>query len=133
MIAAQHKLTPEGVGSKKMALTEETAVFPGQRLRIPSAKSIPPATQANGPMFASAVSHLSRWRPSQSIDNLLDGEPTGKFGEQNLHFAPYEDGFVALVGLDAFANAGVYDIRALGGAGKRPWRPFTQDVTRRIS
>ena len=40
------------------------------------------------------------------VANMLDGRPTGSFAGQPLHFFPREDGFVALVGLDAFTEPG---------------------------
>lgn len=126
MIAAQHKLTPETLAAEN-GLDEKTTVFPGKRLRIPSEetyRALPgewtDIRMRPFPLYPGATFSIY-------VDNLLDGEPTGKFGEQNLRFAPYEDGFVAMVGLDAFADAGVYELE-LSGAGKRPWRPFNQEV-----
>ncbi len=127
MIAAQHTHTPAALAVEN-GLAGETAVFPGQRLRIPSAE---PYRTLPGEWTDLRISPFPLYPGatfSIYIDNLLDGEPTGQFGEQHLHFAPYEDGFVALVGLDAFANSGIYTLE-LSGAGKRPWRPFTQNVT----
>jgi len=126
MIAAQNKLTPESLAAAN-GLDEKTAVFPGQRLRIPSEetyRALPgewtDVRMRPFPIYPGATFSIY-------VDNLLDGEPIGKFGEQNLHFAPYEDGFVAMIGLDAFADSGVYSLE-LSGAGKRPWRPFTQEI-----
>ena len=126
MIAAQHKTTPESLAAVN-GLDEKTAVFPGQRLRIPSEETyhLLPGDWTDIRIQPFPIQPGSTF--SIYVDNLLDGEPTGKFGEQNLRFTPYEDGFVALVGLDAFADAGVTSL-ALSGAGKRPWRPLTQDV-----
>ncbi|MBE2222570.1 MAG: LysM peptidoglycan-binding domain-containing protein [Anaerolineae bacterium] len=126
MIAAQNKLTPEALAAAN-GLAGETAVFPGQRLRIPSEEPYRalPGEWTDIRIRPFPIQPGSTF--SVYVDNLLDGEPTGKFGEQNLHFAPYEDGYVALVGLDAFADTGTYTL-ALSGAGKRPWRPLTQAV-----
>jgi murein DD-endopeptidase MepM/ murein hydrolase activator NlpD len=126
MIAAQHKLTPQAIAQEN-GLDEKTAVFPGQRLRIPSEASyrVLPGEWTDIRIQPFPIQPGSTF--SIYVDNLLDGEPTGKFGEQNLRFAPYEEGFVAMVGLDAFAEAGVYTLE-LSGAGKRPWRSFTQDI-----
>jgi len=61
------------------------------------------------------------------VENLLDGEPFGQFAGQTLHFVPYENGFVAIIGIDAFTEAGRYAID-LEGAGDRPWSPFEQEI-----
>jgi len=58
---------------------------------------------------------------------VLDGRPSGQFGEQSLQFYPEGDGYAALVGIDAFAEPGMFTLR-LEGSGSRPWRPFTQQV-----
>ncbi len=126
MIAARYKLTPAALAAEN-EMGEETAVFPGQRLRIPSEA---PYRALPGEWIDLRM-HPFPLQPGSTaaiyLENLLDGEPTGKFGEQPLHFAPYEDGFVALVGLDAFAEPGVYSL-TVSGAGKRPWRPFSQQI-----
>ncbi len=127
MIATQNKLTPAAL-AKENGLDGETAVFPGQRLRIPSEETYHPLPGEWTDIRVSPFPIQPGSAFSIYVDNLLDGEPTGKFGDQNLHFAPYEEGFVALVGLDAFAAPGLYPLE-LAGAGKRPWRPFTQAVT----
>ena len=61
------------------------------------------------------------------MKNLLEGRPSGTFGDQSLQFFPEGDGFAALVGIDAFADPGLFTLR-LAGSGSRPWRPFTQQV-----
>ncbi|KAA3663086.1 MAG: M23 family peptidase, partial [Chloroflexi bacterium] len=45
----------------------------------------------------------------------------------SLRFFPHEDGFAALVGIDAFTEPGEYTLR-LEGSGNRPWQPFQQNV-----
>jgi murein DD-endopeptidase MepM/ murein hydrolase activator NlpD len=126
MIAARHNLAP----ARLAALNElpfPTYLFPGQRLRLPSEDSyrflpgewvdvqIHPATIIPGATV------------SIYVENLLDGRPSGQFAGQSLQFTPFADGFVALVGLDAFAEAGLYAL-ALSGSGNQPWRPMTQVV-----
>ncbi|MCI0581083.1 MAG: M23 family metallopeptidase, partial [Chloroflexi bacterium] len=61
------------------------------------------------------------------VENLTTGQPEGNFAGQSLRFAPYDGGYVALAGIDAFAAPGRYTL-ALGGFGATPWRPFFQDV-----
>jgi murein DD-endopeptidase MepM/ murein hydrolase activator NlpD len=59
-----------------------------------------------------------------SVANLLPGTPAGRLGEQALHFAPAADGYVALVGLDAFAEPGLYDLEISGGDERGLWQPL---------
>lgn len=61
------------------------------------------------------------------VENLLDGRPSGQFGDQTLSFFPVDNGYVALVGIDPFDEVGNYTLR-LSGSGSRPWRPFEQSV-----
>jgi murein DD-endopeptidase MepM/ murein hydrolase activator NlpD len=58
---------------------------------------------------------------------LLAGEPSGSFAGQPLRFFPHEDGFVALAGIDAFTEPGLYNLQ-LAGSGSQPWFPFEQQV-----
>jgi murein DD-endopeptidase MepM/ murein hydrolase activator NlpD len=53
--------------------------------------------------------------------------PEGKLADQELTFVPYENGYLALVGLDAFTEIGRYSFE-LRGAGERPWPLFTQSI-----
>jgi len=102
-------------------------LYPGQRLRIPDERpflNLPgewTKIEVNPPVISQGDT------VSVYVENLLSGEPFGQFGDQELHFAADGDGFVALAGVDAFAEAGRYRL-ALGGAGERPWYPFEQDV-----
>lgn len=102
-------------------------LFPGQRLRIPSENpyitlpgewtdiQIEPAVIRQGDTIRIYV------------ENLLEGDPVGQFAGQDMHFAPYEDGYVALAGVDAFTEVGRYSIK-LAGLGTRPWYPFEQEI-----
>ena len=102
-------------------------LFPGQKLRIPSEEPfynlpgewtkilIEPSTIKQGDTVVFYV------------ENSLNGEPVGQFAGQELHFTPYENGYVALAGIDAFTEAGRYAIE-LGGSGDRPWSPFAQEI-----
>ncbi len=102
-------------------------LFPGQRLRIPSEEPyydlpgewvemrIRPEVIAQGDTV------------SVFVRNLLDGRPSGELAGRALRFAEFEDGWVALTGIDAFAEPGRTTLK-LGGAGERPWYPYEQDV-----
>jgi murein DD-endopeptidase MepM/ murein hydrolase activator NlpD len=102
-------------------------LFPGQKLRIPDEE---PFFNLPGEWTEILI------KPSiieqgdtivVYVENLLDGEPFGQFAGQDLHFVPYENGHVALAGIDAFTEAGRYAIE-LGGSGDRPWSPFGQEI-----
>ena len=122
-VAAAHNLTPAALASAN-GLTSPT-LFPGQRLRIPDETAVyrhlpegwldvrvSPANPGQGATVAISVA------------NLLPGTPAGRLGEQALHFAPAADGYVALVGLDAFAEPGLYDLEISGGDERGLWQPL---------
>ena len=126
MIAAQHNISPTEI-IKANDFSYPTYLYPGQRLRIPSEDEyryldgewvdvqIRPSSIAQGGTV------------SIYVENLLEGLPTGKFLGQTLRFFPHENGYAALVGVDAFTEPGIYELE-LGGSGTRPWRPTTQPV-----
>jgi murein DD-endopeptidase MepM/ murein hydrolase activator NlpD len=127
-IAAAYSLAPRQLADANgLALTDY--VFPGQRLRIPDEsvayRDLPagwldvrftPATLAQGTTLAVYV------------DNLLEGLPAGRFGDQPLQFAPHGDGYVALVGVDAFAEPGIYEMALSGGDERGLWAPLRLQV-----
>lgn len=125
MVAARYGLTVD-----ELLVTNglETAViFPGQRLRIPSDQPyrLLPGTWVDvriRPLPIRQGSTLSIY-----VENLLDGLPGGKLAGRNLHFAPFGSGYVALVGLDAFTEAGVHELE-LTGSGNQPWLPLYQTL-----
>jgi murein DD-endopeptidase MepM/ murein hydrolase activator NlpD len=126
MIAARHNLVPAQLAALN-ELPFSAYLFPGQRLRLPG--------QADYHFLPGEWVDV-RIRPSTIIpgstisvyvENLLDGRPNGQFAGQSLQFTPFADGFVALVGLDAFAESGPYTLE-LGGSGSQPWQPMNQIV-----
>jgi murein DD-endopeptidase MepM/ murein hydrolase activator NlpD len=58
------------------------------------------------------------------IANLLDGIPAGRIGNQPIQFAPQGDGYVALVGVDAFTEPGIYEMALTGGDERGLWEPL---------
>lgn len=127
-IGATYNLAPQELA----ALNERpfpSYLIPGERLRIPSDET------GYRIMQGEWVDVQLRPLPVQQGDtvtifvkNLLDGRPSGQFAGQTLQFFPYEDGFAALVGVNAFAEAGQY-LLELEGSGSQPWRPFEQPIT----
>lgn len=129
-IAAQYGRTPAEVATANN-LTYPYAVFRGQRLRIPA---IGPDAAVYRDLPGEWVEVGLRPLPIQQgstvsifVQNLLDGTPQGSLAGQPLRFFPYEDGFVALAGIDAFTEPGIYTLE-LTGSGSQPWRPFSQNV-----
>ena len=125
-LAAEYNLSAAAI-IQANELPYPVYLYPGQRLRMPSEeryKYLPGEWKDI---------QLRPWPIRQGstvsiyIENLLDGRPSGSFAGQSLHFAPYEDGFAALVGLDAFSEVGPAAL-TLGGSGNRPWQPFQQDI-----
>jgi murein DD-endopeptidase MepM/ murein hydrolase activator NlpD len=126
MIAARYHLSPASLAAAN-GLPFPAYVFPGQRLRIPSDepyRNLPGGwidVQARPwPVFQGSTIAIY-------ADNLLEGQPLGNLAGQTLHFVPHGEGFVALVGLDAFAEPGAITLE-LGGSGNRPWQPFHQEL-----
>lgn len=108
-------------------LTYPYRLLPGQRLRIPGGEPY---------QFLSGEWVTIQMRPLPAVqgeavaiyvENLLSGQPAGRFASQPLRFAPWGKGYVALVGLDAFTEPGLYTLE-LEGAGGRPWSPFSQAI-----
>lgn len=128
IVAARHGLSPLALAEAN-GLAPNDYIYPGQRLRIPDEtnpyRDLPagwldvrfsPGTIAQGTTF------------SVYIDNLLEGLPAGRFGDQPLQFAPQDDGFVALVGIDAFTEPGVYEMAITGGDERGLWPPLRLQV-----
>lgn len=122
-VAARFGLSPEALAAANQ-LSPATYLFPGQRLRIPQESTayhnLPQgwvAVRLNSAALAQGET-LSVY-----VENLLPGTPAGRFGEQPLRFAPYEDGYVAMVGIDAFAEPGIYELELTGGDERGLWEP----------
>ena len=106
-------------------LTLPTVLFKGQRLFIPGDQPYQPLNDE----WIRVTVHPARAVQGQTIavyvENQLEGTPIGTFAGHTLQFAPYENGYLALVGLPVDAPSGLQPL-ALSGSGNRPWRPFQQ-------
>lgn len=125
-IAAQH-----GVSTAMLLalnnLEYPAYLYPGQRLRLPGEspfQQLPGAWQQIRvhPLPAAQGGTIAVY-----VESVWPGTPTGQFAGQSLRFAPHADGYVALVGLDAFTEPGRYPLE-LAGSGERPWQPFSQEI-----
>lgn len=122
-VAAQHKLSPQALAEANGL--NSPYLFPGQRLRLPDDSvtyrhlpegwldvRVSPASIGQGSTVAIQVA------------NLLPGTPAGRLGDQPLHFAPSGDGYAALIGIDAFAEPGLFDLEISGGDERGLWQPL---------
>ncbi len=123
-VAARYRLSPAAIASAN-GLRITDYVIPGQRLRIPNDA---PYRFLPGEWVDVRIRPLPITQGSTAsifVKNLLDGLPSGQFAGQSLRFTPDEDGYVALVGVDAFTKTGTYTLELMG-SGARPWTPFRQ-------
>jgi murein DD-endopeptidase MepM/ murein hydrolase activator NlpD len=100
----------------------------GQRLRIPDEER--PYRPLSGEWAQISVAPLPLVQGETAVvyvENVADGLPSGYLAGQPLRFTPYEEGYIALLGFDAFTEPGAYELE-LGGGGSQPWRPFNQSV-----
>lgn len=125
-IAAQYQLSPAEIAAVN-GLVYPYYLFPGQRLRIPGTAVY---HDLPGEWVQVQVRPLALQQGSTVsiyVQNLLDGAPSGSLAGQPLRFFPYEQGYVALAGIDAFTEPGRYTLQ-LAGSGSRPWTPFQQEI-----
>jgi murein DD-endopeptidase MepM/ murein hydrolase activator NlpD len=125
-IAADYGLSPVEIIAKNQ-LSYPVYLYPGQRLRLPGEGRFQflPAPWRRIEMYP--VSLRQGDTAGIYVESALPGTPFGTFAGQTLQFAPFENGFLALVGIDAFTESGLHELR-LDGAGDRPWYPFSQQV-----
>ena len=123
LVAARFGLPVEQLAAANN-LASDAWIFPGQRLRIPDETTTYrdlPQGWLDVRLSSSTVAQGETL--SIFVANLLDGKPAGHFGDQPLWFAPHEDGYVAIVGIDAFAEPGLYDLELTGGDERGLWVP----------
>jgi len=130
-LAARYGLSRERIAATNN-LSPPARLYPGMRLRIPATGDASAATYHVLPggwqrIFARPTPIAQGQTMSVYVEHALPGEPRGAFAGQTLRFAPYGQGYVAIVGLDAFAETGRYPLQ-LEGVGQRNWWPFSQDV-----
>jgi murein DD-endopeptidase MepM/ murein hydrolase activator NlpD len=125
-IAAQYNISPVALAAANH-LPYPAYLLVGQRLRIPSEGAYQHLTGEWQRVVIRPFPIIPGNTVSIYVENLLEGRPSGRFGDQLLQFFPQDDGYAALVGIDAFAQPGLFTLR-LEGSGSRPWRPFEQQV-----
>ncbi len=125
-IAAQYGISPAALAAAN-ALPYPAYLLTGQRLRIPSERPYQHLSGEWQQVTIRPFPIIPGNTVSIYVENVLEGRPSGSFADQSLQFFPEGNGFAALVGIDAFAEPGLYTLR-LEGSGSRPWRPFAQQV-----
>ena len=125
-IAAEYGLSPAELSTDNH-LGYPAYLVPGQRLRLPGADRYQYLPDPWSRVEMRPVSLQQGDTAGIYVESMLPGIPFGSFAGQNLQFTSYDDGFIALVGLDAFTESGLHELR-LDGAGDRPWQPFSQLV-----
>lgn len=121
LVAARHGLTPAALAEAN-GLTADAHLFPGQRLRLPD-ETTPYRNLPGGWVDVRLTPPAAAQGTTLSIfaQNLLPGTPAGRFGDQVLRFSPHDNGYVALVGIDAFAASGIYELELTGGDERGLW------------
>lgn len=125
-VAARYNISPIMLAAAN-ELSFPHYLYPGQRLRIPGETPYHflPGEWLNVDVRPLPLSQGAT--ASVYVENLLAGRPAGQLAGQPLRFEAYQDGYVALVGFDAFTAPGIQTL-SLEGSGSRPWRPFYQDL-----
>lgn len=124
LVAARYHLTPAALAQANN-LPIYSPIFAGQRLRIPDAPTVYRDLPGNwADIRVNAPSIPQGGTLSIVVRNLLPGTPAGRFDDIPLHFTPYEDGYAALVGIDAFTEPGVYELELTGGDEHGLWQPL---------
>lgn len=126
LLAARYNLSAVALAAAN-DLSPYAYLYAGQRLRIPSDRTYRHLPGEWVDVRVRPLPIIAGSTVSIYTENLLDGLPTGFFAGQSLRFEPQGDGYVALVGLDAFTPPGRYSLE-LAGSGSRPWRPFAQEI-----
>ena len=130
-LAARYRLTREQIAVTN-GLASPARLYPGMRLRIPPADNDQSVTYQFLPggwqrIFAGSAPISQGETMSVYVEHALSGEPRGTFTGQTLRFAQHDEGYVALVGLDAFAEPGRYALQ-IASTDPQAWWPFSQDV-----
>jgi murein DD-endopeptidase MepM/ murein hydrolase activator NlpD len=126
-LAARYNISPLAIAQAN-DLPFPLRLYAGQRLRLPGDARF---------QFLAGEWRRVDVRPLPAVqgetvvvyvESLEAGRPSGTFADQTLRFVPHEEGYVALVGLDAFTEPGVTEL-ALSGGGARPWQQWQQPLS----
>lgn len=127
-IAMRYGLTARQLAAIN-GLPYPTYLFAGQRLRIPGEAAYRFLPEGWVEFRITPVTVSQGGALSVYVENVLEGEPNGRIGTVPLQFTPYDDGFLALVGFDAFSEPGMRMVQITGqGSGLASWRPLQQAI-----
>lgn len=126
MLAARYRLPPSQLAAAN-ELEAPARLHPGMRLRIPGSGTYEFLPDGWREVRARPVPVTQGDTVSIYVAHSEEGRPSGTFAEQPLRFTPHENGYVALVGVDAFTEPGQYEL-TLTGQRERSWWPFQQEV-----
>ncbi|MEM8860041.1 MAG: LysM peptidoglycan-binding domain-containing protein, partial [Chloroflexota bacterium] len=130
LIATTYGLTIRSIMATN-DLDEPVILYPGQRLRIPLT-TVEDYHELPGLWEDVRMENM----PIRQGDTVAlyvqyqeEGVPSGRVTSPSgelipLRFIPEGEGFVTLVGFDAFAEPGDWSIRISGEGTARPWEPF---------
>ena len=126
-IAAQYNRSPAAIISANN-LSLPVYLTRGQRLRIPGDGRYQYLPGRWETVQLHPISIIQGQTLAIYIEHLDSGQPGGQFLDQSLRFSPAGDnGYVALVGIDAFTAPGDYPL-ILSGIGQQPWQTFRQNI-----
>lgn len=123
-----------GIAPAELAALNDLAypsrLYPGQRLRLPGERPYHLLPGAWRVIRVNGLPLTQGQTFSIYVESAWSGQPFGRIHQgntysQTLRFAPYNEGHVAMVGLDAFTPAGLYTLE-LNGSGPRPWASWEQ-------
>ncbi|HSH01109.1 MAG TPA: peptidoglycan DD-metalloendopeptidase family protein [Anaerolineae bacterium] len=103
-------------------------VWPGVRLRVAGERPFQKLTGGWQALLLRALPSQQGETLSLYVEHQLEGVPQGQFLGQTLQFAPYGSGYVAVIGIDAFMEPGLYRLTLSGMGTERPWEPWGQDI-----
>ncbi|NLF63079.1 MAG: LysM peptidoglycan-binding domain-containing protein [Chloroflexi bacterium] len=126
MLAARYALSPEAIAAANN-LDLPVQLFEGMRLRIPVPGEYQDLPGGWERVRVRPVPLVQGQTASIYVEHAGEGVPTGTFGDQQLQFAPYDAGYVALAGVDALNEPGRLEL-ALAGEGSSDWWPFAEEV-----
>jgi murein DD-endopeptidase MepM/ murein hydrolase activator NlpD len=126
MVAARHALSPQTIAATNN-LHPSQRLYDGMRLRLPAPGDYQDLPGGWERLRVRPLPITQGQTASIYVEYAGDGAPAGIFAGQELQFAPYESGYIALVGVDAFAEPGREEL-VLAGQDEDAWWPLTEEV-----
>lgn len=125
-IAAGNAVSPAALMAAN-GLSYPAYLFPGMRLRIPD-EGVAYRDLPDGwvDLQVRPQQIVQGSTVSIYVQNVLEGKPQGRLGDRELVFSPQGNGYVALLGLDAFTEPGIYELELGGGTPERRWLPLRE-------